>query len=410
MNEISLSDLLGQISIALDAVEGELLGATKFHSKRVAIWAIAIGKELHYNRERLFYLASAALLHDSALTEYILSEKNSREKETSVRTHCILGEENCKAFPFYDKMKDFVLYHHEWANGKNAFGKKEGEYPQEAGIIALADQMDVKFDLSRMDGIILEQLKEHLVKESGESFSEALAQVAIRVLDDKLLEKCKNEFVELALKNDMPEYIQKLNNKEIIALSGIFIKIIDYKSEFTQEHSLQIANKAWHMSLVYGYSEEEQALLYLAAALHDIGKLFTPIDILEKPGELEEEEFKIIKEHVYYTYEVLQTIRGLEQVTIWASDHHEKLDGTGYPRGKKAEELDFNSRLLACLDIYQAVREKRPYHSFRTHEETMEILYHMAQMGFIDKTICKDLGEELTKLPKGYAERPQIKF
>ncbi|MDR0517489.1 MAG: hypothetical protein LBH25_10650, partial [Fibromonadaceae bacterium] len=68
-----------------------------------------------------------------------------------------------------------------------------------------------------------------------------------------------------------------------------------------------------------------------------------------------------------------------------------KLNGSGYPFGKKAEELDFNSRLMTCLDIYQAVSEDRPYHSGRSHENTMQILYKMASNGEIDESIAKDM-------------------
>jgi HD-GYP domain-containing protein (c-di-GMP phosphodiesterase class II) len=143
----------------------------------------------------------------------------------------------------------------------------------------------------------------------------------------------------------------------------------------------------------YNYTREEKTKLYLAAALHDIGKIATPSPVLEKPDKLDKEEYKIIMEHVRHTYDWLGEVEGLGEIRLWASEHHEKLDGTGYPLKKNNTELDFNSRLLACIDIYQAVCEERPYHPARSHGETIPILYDMAEKGFIDPKIVKDLDE-----------------
>jgi HD-GYP domain-containing protein (c-di-GMP phosphodiesterase class II) len=136
--------------------------------------------------------------------------------------------------------------------------------------------------------------------------------------------------------------------------------------------------------------------LYLAAALHDLGKLATPVAILEKPNILNDAEMSKIKEHVRITWELLKDIEGFGPICTWASSHHEKLDGSGYPFGKKADELDFNSRLMACIDIYQAVSEERPYHPRRDHRATMEILRQMANNGKIDGVIVTDMDAALS--------------
>jgi HD-GYP domain-containing protein (c-di-GMP phosphodiesterase class II) len=145
----------------------------------------------------------------------------------------------------------------------------------------------------------------------------------------------------------------------------------------------------------YNYGPQELAEVYLAASLHDLGKLAIPSAILEKPGKLTTEEFDIIKNHVKLTWDLLNDIEGFETICRWACNHHEKLDGSGYPFGKKANELDFNSRLLACLDLYQAISEERPYHPGRNHADTMPILYDMANSGKIDRDIVNDLNTVL---------------
>lgn len=131
--------------------------------------------------------------------------------------------------------------------------------------------------------------------------------------------------------------------------------------------------------------------LIIAADLHDLGKLAISNDILDCPRKLTDEEFELVKKHVYYTRIALQEIKGFEDITEWASNHHKKLNGKGYPFGKTEKDLDFNSRLMACLDIYQALTEERPYREGLIHKEAMKILYEMCSRGFIDGNITEDI-------------------
>jgi HD-GYP domain-containing protein (c-di-GMP phosphodiesterase class II) len=211
------------------------------------------------------------------------------------------------------------------------------------------------------------------------------------VLDEEMLLSLRNDAIAETIKKTAPVWTVNMEDPCIIRIAGMVARVIDYKSSFTRKHTLQIANKSWLMGGYYGYGETEKAQLYLAAALHDIGKIAVPTQVLEKPGSLDKAEFETIKQHVVYTHDWLKNVEGLEQICLWATNHHEKLDGSGYPAGKKAEDLDFNSRLLTCLDIYQAIGEERPYHPARSHAETMPILYDMAEKGEIDRNIVKDM-------------------
>jgi len=112
---------------------------------------------------------------------------------------------------------------------------------------------------------------------------------------------------------------------------------------------------------------------------------------MEKPGKLDNAEFDIIKQHVKNTLDWLSIVPDFELIRNCAADHHEKLNGFGYTRSKTEATLDFNARLLACIDIYQAVSESRPYHAARNHEDAMQILYGMSSRGFIDAKIVKDI-------------------
>jgi HD-GYP domain-containing protein (c-di-GMP phosphodiesterase class II) len=386
-----MDSLIKSIATALDIVEGGLLGASTNHGKRIAVLCAKMGKVLGKTPEEITALAVCALLHDSALTEYILSERTGGGHDHAMKKHCEIGQRNVDALRFKTNVKDFILYHHERADGKGPFGIQEGEGPLEAELITIADSIDVVYHLQRLETEGLPTIRDIVVKETGKHYSKTAAATMLEILDWSTVLSLKDNVIKQTASDTLFPWTVDIQTETVFGLANFVARIIDYKSVFTEKHSTQIAKKAWFMGKYYRYEPEKLTELYLAASLHDLGKLAVPSDILEKPGKLSGEEFEIIKKHVHLTWELLNDIEGFETICQWASNHHEKLDGSGYPFGKKASELDFNSRLLACLDLYQAISEERPYHSGRNHGDTMQILYEMADMGKIDGDIVKDL-------------------
>jgi len=388
---IRMDSLIKAIAAALDKVEQELLGASTNHGKRIAVLCAKMGKILGETPDEMMSLAICALLHDSALTEYILVSRTSGHHDPAMKKHCEFGERNINTLGLKTNVKDFILYHHERADGKGPFGIKEGEGPVGAELIAIADSIDVIHNLQRLKPDELPALLKNIKEETGKKYSKTAVNAMLEILDLDMILSLKDEKINETTEAAFIPWIVDIEAQSIMGFAGFISRIIDYKSEFTQKHSTQIANIAWFMSGYYKYNHEESVMLYLAAALHDIGKLFTPTAILEKPGKLTDEEFIIIKEHVRKTYELLKDIEGFQYICAWASNHHEKLTGAGYPFGKKADELDFNSRLMTCIDIYQAVSEKRPYHPVRDHAAAIQILTKMSEDDSIDKNIINDL-------------------
>lgn len=398
---ISVSDLLMAMSIGMDAVEKDFFGAMPYHSKRVAAYSVEIGKILGLTDARLYSMAGSALLHDNALTEYIVSETDLDATPWALKTHCVKGQKNAENFPWPYPITGFVQYHHEFADGTGPFGLKENEYPLEAAIICIADRVDVLHGMYKGDEKTMKEIKRGIKEHTGSYYSTKVASAALEALTLPLLESMKDEKISQTLRDRMPRFNMEFSDRQRINVSKAAAHIIDYKSHFTETHSVQIADKAWYMSGAYGYDRDMRIRIFTAAAFHDIGKLFIPTSILEKPGRLTEDEFSIIKTHAAKTWNLLHQVGGMEQVALWAANHHEKLDGSGYPFGRSAKELDFIDRLLACLDIYQAVREPRPYHEGRTHKDTMDIMYSMSGKGFIDEGIVRDLDRELVKFEGG---------
>ncbi|MCL1823405.1 MAG: HD domain-containing protein [Oscillospiraceae bacterium] len=389
--KIRMDELIKTVAAALDIVENELLGASTNHGKRIAVLCSLMCKKLGMNDEEVKAVTTCALFHDNALTEYILSERpEGGEQEENFKLHCEYGQRNIDTLPFKTDVTGFVLYHHEEADGSGLFGLKEDEIPLGAAIIAAADAIDADYHLQRVTPEELPAIREYISSQSGKRFTKTAVDTVLAVLNEEALTALKDENICETAAHMLPPWEVPAEDYALIRLADLAAAIIDYKSNFTKKHSVQIANKVWLMGGHYGFDPSLRTRAYLAAALHDLGKLATPTDILEKPGKLDNEEFRIIKDHVRNTYELLKGITGFEDICEWASNHHEKLDGTGYSFGKNADELDFISRLMACTDIYQAVSEERPYHAGRSHEDTMVILWDMANKGQIDEKIVKD--------------------
>ena len=174
-------------------------------------------------------------------------------------------------------------------------------------------------------------------------------------------------------------------------IAAVFIAGLIAFLVFTSRHSIGVAEKAAQFAKYIGYDVSDIEKMYLAGALHDIGKMAVGNEILEKPDKLTDEEFDKMKNHAGYTYLMLSQVDGFEDIRDWAALHHEKLNGKGYPFGKTADELNEQERIMACVDIYQALTEERPYKKGMSHEKTCDILDEMAEKGFVDADISRKM-------------------
>lgn len=400
-----LNEFLMAVSFALDFVEMDILGMPSNHGKRTAYISISIAKEMGLSPEELHDVAALAMLHDNGLSEYSLHEKLATKELKNaallegVKEHCTIGEKNIKNYPLMTNVKNIIKYHHERYDGTGFFNLKEEEIPLMSQIIVIADALEKGFDLQNNDYNMQNKVYEFVKQQENVSFSSRIVKVFLKVTEnEEFWVNLKNNFVSIALEKEIPKYSLDLSFEEIHNITNVLSKIIDSKSSYTQRHSQSLSEKAVIMADFYNLEQEEKMKLIIAADLHDIGKLAVPNDILDKPDKLSDEEFSNIKKHPNYTRLALQEIKGFEDITEWASNHHEKLNGKGYPFGKNAEELDFNSRLITCLDIYQALTEERPYRDGLPHEKAMEILSGMMEEGFIDAKITKDIDLVFSKL------------
>ena len=388
--ELDVLGLVAACSYALDCVETELVHVTSRHAKRVAYMSVCVAEQLGICGKDLQDLAVYALLHDNALTQYIQEELHSNltdmKEMPRIGVHCSIGEENIQGFPFHTDVKNVILYHHENADGSGPFGKKSEEVPLFSRIIHLCDLLDQACCRKAFTTETWEWAKDVLQRIRGTMVDEECAEALERIFSEEYFLSLGGNF-EASLWNKVPRQKQELDFSQIKKLAGFFAKIVDYKSPFTSTHSIGVAERAEKLSRYMGFDEETVQKMYLAGALHDIGKVAVGNEILEKPDRLTDAEFAVMKHHAAYTYNILSEIDDFEEIRDFAAFHHERLDGTGYPFGKDASELNVQERMMACIDIYQALTESRPYKKGMSHERACEILKNMVDKGWPDMDI-----------------------
>lgn len=388
--ELDVLGLVAACSYALDCVETELVHVTSRHAKRVAYMSVCVAEQLGICGKDLQDLAVYALLHDNALTQYIQEELHSNltdmKEMPRIGVHCSIGEENIQGFPFHTDVKNVILYHHENADGSGPFGKKSEEVPLFSRIIHLCDLLDQACCRKAFTTETWGWAKDVLKRIRGTMVDEECAEALEKIFSEEYFLSLGGNF-EASLWNKVPRQKQELDFSQIKKLAEFFAKIVDYKSPFTSTHSIGVAERAEKLSRYMGFDEETVQKMYLAGALHDIGKVAVGNEILEKPDRLTDAEFAVMKHHAAYTYNILSEIDDFEEIRDFAAFHHERLDGTGYPFGKDASELNVQERMMACIDIYQALTESRPYKKGMSHERACEILKNMADKGWLDMDI-----------------------
>ncbi len=138
-------------------------------------------------------------------------------------------------------------------------------------------------------------------------------------------------------------------------------RTIDAKDAYTNGHSLRVGYYSKVIAENLGMSSDEVDNIYYIALLHDIGKIAIPDSILNKPGRLTDEEFKVMKSHTTHGATILKGISTIPQIVEGAKSHHEKYDGSGYPEGIRGEDIPFVARIICCADCFDAMASKRVY-------------------------------------------------
>ena len=361
------------------------------HSLQVAYLTLKICKNLDIDEDTKNSLVIAAYFHDfSAEKTNMCDSLDKYEKGNAVKEHCILGYLLFKFLLPKSDICKFILYHHNTYDVDYIINDIEN--PLESNIIKLADDISIYNIFNRQASVndVIDFLNERSYMYNPNYLNRFLDTNAKMAIENVLNESYKENFWKEV---DLLNY--KVITIEDIILCLAFI--IDCKCDITNFHSLSVSNTSCMLGKYFNLSENEYYNLKIGSLLHDIGKIAIPNEILKKEGPLTKAEFEIMKQHVVYTYEILSNLKH-EHILNIASNHHEKLNGKGYPRG--LSDLTLSEKIVAVADIFVALIQKRSYKDGFSKDKVIEILSNCANKGEIDGEVVKKVIENYDYLEK----------
>ncbi len=390
--KINQHEAIYSLSDALD-----LVGVTHIHhGKRVAYISAEIAKRAGWTRVRTDELFQAAILHDCGVSKTLVHARLAQFEWENEAEHCAQGAELMNSCALLSPLSDLVRHHHTHWNSVDAV-----HLPRErrlaANCIYLADRVDIScLSMRGTSGNLLlsrDAVRAQIFEKRGEWFEPGLVDCFMEVsASEGFWFTLENEHVSGYVSRWIFESAEvEIDFLELRSLVRVFSRIVDAKSAFTREHSEGVASLARFLGEQFGLPERSCEMLELAGLLHDLGKLRIPDELLEKNGKLTPPEYASVQRHSFDTYNILRNIHGLEEVALWAGQHHERVDGSGYPYHHAGADISFESRIVAAADVFQALAQTRPYRGPLPPLEILAILQEQARSEKLDASIVQKI-------------------
>lgn len=387
--KVNLFDFIISFSEAIDLISPLVSN----HHFKVAYIAYMIGSELRLFPEALNELVLAGALHDiGAISLKERLDALHFEVENPYH-HAEMSYLLLRSYGPFAQIATMVRFHHVPWNGGKGLEFNGNEVPLGSHILHLADRVAVLTGNNQQEVLgkskyIIKQIQD----ESGKLFMPELVE-AFKELASKesFWLEAASPSIRSILRGKVMLPVVEVAMEGLTEIAKLFSHIIDFRNRFTATHSSGVAASAEYLARLCGFSGRECQMMRVAGYLHDLGKLAVPVEILEKNGQLSREEFEIIKSHPYFTYRILEPFKNLEEIAIWASFHHEKLDGSGYPFHLKAYDLPLGSRIMSVADVFCAITEDRPYRKGMPKEQVVKVLDDMVKNLSLDPYIVEIL-------------------
>ena len=353
--------------------------------------------EQHYTEQELVDYTMLGILHDIGLYKED-NVKNVTDFETqNLWPHSIYGFLFLKYLsPMGDKA-EIILYHHLDYNRHNMI---QSRYMHIIELLSLADRMDTFMNMKS------EKMEpDYFTKYRDTKFSGAAldlfhkAEERYGITQNLINGKYREELDELLAKRAFSEQYKR-------GFLEMLVYTIDFRSEHTVIHTLATVNFAEQLGRLARISGKDLRDLHYGALLHDLGKIAIPLNILESTGRLSDDEMKIMKAHVRITEMILEGIVD-DAVLQIAVRHHEKLDGTGYHKGLKGEDLTLSQQIIAVADILSALYGKRSYKEAFSKEKILDIMNGDADNGKINKNVVTSLERNYDKIIKEFEKEKE---
>jgi HD-GYP domain-containing protein (c-di-GMP phosphodiesterase class II) len=412
---IALSELIAALSRALDVAEGEPPG----HAARSCLIGMRLAAELGLDpeaRSDLFYallLKDAGCSANSAHMAALFGADDQVAKRTSklvnwarpfdafvwslrtvapggsvsertarlrairnegqvtrslMRARCYRGAEIARMLGFSEATAEAIRALDEhWDGHGQPHGLSATEIPLAARILCLVQTVEV---FHRAGG--LRSAYRVARKRSGEWFDPALVDALNAFRSDSGFWSSLAEPDVSAV--EPPDRVLSADETRVDRTVEGFSAVIDAKSPWTHEHCDRVSTIAVGTATLMGFDEPALRRLRRAALLHDLGKLSISNRILDKPGPLTDEERARLQQHPLLAEQILDRVSIFGELAAVASAHHERLDGSGYPRGLAGDALTTPMRVLALADVYEALTSDRPYRPAYPPRDALELI------------------------------------
>jgi HD-GYP domain-containing protein (c-di-GMP phosphodiesterase class II) len=416
---LKLSELISSLSHALDITEGQPEG----HCVRCCWIGMHIGREIGLTEHQLWELYYTLLLKDlgcssnaaricelyltndldfkrnfktigdslpqvvrfvlqhtglkAGLAErfrsvlHILKDGPNISQEL-IQTRCQRGAEIARLLRFSEDIAAGIYNLDEHWNGQGKPAGLAGEaIPVYARIALLSQVIDVFHTADGMDAALAEARNR-----SGQWFDPVQVQAVERLSNTPdfwaMLSSPQIEVAVLALEPGRFEV--PLDDDYLDDIATAFGQVVDSKSPYTSGHSARVALYTDLIAEALGLDMHRRRWLKRGALLHDVGKLGVSNSVLDKAGQLDAEEWKAVRAHAALTESILSRIHAFGDLARVAGAHHERLDGGGYPRGLKADEITMETRIITTADIFDAITAERPYRGAVPIPKTLEMM------------------------------------
>ncbi len=289
-----------------------------------------------------------------------------------IETRCHRGADIARKMRFPEPVALGIQYLDEhWDGGGKPSGARGADIPLYAQIALLAQIVDVFHA-----GGGIEAARREVKHRSGTWFNPVLAMAFESVA-------AGGEFWDMLRSKNLPGVIFTLEPAQhttavdedyLDDIAAAFAQVIDSKSPYTHGHSERVTLFTDMIAEELGYPPERRRWLKRAALLHDIGKLGVSNTILDKPGKLDDVEWAAMKQHAAYSETILSRIGAFKDLAFIAGAHHERLDGRGYPRGLKGDQIARETRIISTADVFDALTADRPYRAAMTVTKALAIM------------------------------------
>jgi HD-GYP domain-containing protein (c-di-GMP phosphodiesterase class II) len=289
-----------------------------------------------------------------------------------IETRCQRGAEIARQLRFSEDVAAGIHFLDEHWDGSGKPSRVAGaDIPLFSRIALMAQVIDV-FYLAHGAEAAMQEVRNR----AGNWFDPALADAFLAVGQ-------RSEFWQALGAADLRDRLlemapaqahQNLDDEFLDEIVFAFAQVVDAKSPFTAGHSHRVALFADMIAEALGMPDTERRWLKRASLLHDIGKLGVSNSILDKPGKLDDDEWKQMKLHTVKTEAILQRVRAFADFAFVAASHHERLDGKGYPRGLREAEIPFETRIITAADIFDALTADRPYRAAMPVSKALSIM------------------------------------